>query len=83
MPEEIRIDSDFPMPPERPTWKKHLDRLDVGQSFRVDIKHWASLRNAATNQNRKGNKRYSTKKVKERPTKGQKVREFARVWRVK
>ena len=82
-PDEIRIENDVPMPPDRPTWKKHVDKLNVGQSFRVEIRHWASLRNAATNQNRKGNKRYKTQKVKERPGPGKKVQDFARVWRVK
>lgn len=81
--DEIKIDDNIPPPQPRPQFKKHLDRLEVGQSFRVEIEQWASLRNAAGNANRQTNKQFTVKKVRERPKPREKMKDYARVWRVK
>lgn len=80
---DIKIEKNVPPPKPRPQFRKHLNELDVDDSFKVDIEYWASLRNAAGSLNRMGNKKFTVKKVKERPKRGAKMQEFARVWRIK
>lgn len=81
--DEIKIEKNIPPPPPKPKFKQHLDKLEVGESFRVDIEHWASLRNAAGNANRATNKQFTVQKKKERPKRGERLKEYARVWRIK
>ncbi len=83
---DIVIDDGIPVPKERPNFKSHIDRLEVGQSFRVDPEYWTSLRNAASNMNKRTEKRFVVNKVREpvntvKPdgTEG----EFVRIWRKK
>lgn len=81
---EITIDSGVPVPKERPNFKSHLEKLDAGQSFRVDVEYWTSLRNAASNMNKRTDKHFVVHKVSEpvNPEKpeGRKA-EYVRVWR--
>ena len=81
---EINIDSGVPVPKERPNFKQHLEKLEVGQSFRVDPDYWTSLRNAASNMNKRTDKSFVVHKVEEpvnldKPN-GSKS-QFVRVWR--
>lgn len=83
---DIVIDDGIPVPKERPNFKSHIDKLEVGQSFRVDPEYWTSLRNAASNMNKRTEKRFVVNKVKEpvdasKP--GSKEGEFVRIWRKK
>lgn len=78
---EIKIEQDVPVPKKKVQFKAHLDQLDVGKSFRVPLEHWASLRNAVANQNRRSDRKYTVHKVKERGD-DKKTHEFARVWRI-
>lgn len=80
---EIKIDNNIPPPQERPRFREPIDKLEVGQSFRVEIERWASLRNAAGKATRSTNKKFTVKKVRERPKKNEKMKDYARVWRVK
>ncbi len=77
---EIKIEQDVPIPKPKVQFKAHLDQLEIGQSFRVPLEHWASLRNAVGNQNRRSERTYTVHKVKERGD-DRKLYEFARVWR--
>lgn len=88
---DITIDSGIPVPKERPNFKSHIDKLEVGQSFRVDPEYWTSLRNAASNMNKRTEKRFVVNKVTE-PVDLSKVShagpmtktgEFVRIWRKK
>lgn len=93
----IVIEDDVQQPEVRVNFKQYLDKLKVGQSFRVDAEHKDQLRNAVSNaQRRSPPKKFMVRKVKEpvnsrkvvgsisdgRRTRG-KVEEFARVWRLK
>jgi len=81
---EIHIDDGIPVPKERPNFKQHLEKLDLAQSFRVDIEYWTSLRNAASNMNKRTDKHFVVHKVKEsvNPEKPEgKQAEYVRVWR--
>ncbi len=81
---EINIDNGVPVPKERPNFKQHLEKLEVGQSFRVDPDYWTSIRNAASNMNKRTDKGFVVHKVKEavnldKPDGRQ--AQFVRVWR--
>jgi len=81
---EIRIESGIPIPKERPQFKSHIEKMEIGDSFRVHVEHWTSLRNAASNMNKRTAKKFVVQKVKEpinpdRKT-GEKI-EFVRIWR--
>lgn len=83
---DIVIDSGIPIPKERPLFKSHIDKLEVGESFRVDPEYWTSLRNAASNMNKRTEKRFVVNKVREpvnhaRPD--DTAAEFVRIWRKK
>lgn len=83
---DIVIDDGIPVPKERPNFKEHIDKLDVGQSFRVDSEYWTSLRNAASNMNKRTEKRFVVNKVNEPvdPSKPSgKEGSFVRIWRKK
>jgi hypothetical protein len=83
---DIVIDNGIAIPKERPNFKRHIDKLEVGQSFRVDPEFWTSLRNAASNMNKRTEKQFVVNKVSEPvdPTKPDgKETEFARIWRKK
>lgn len=81
---DIVIDTGIPVPKERPNFKEHIDTLDVGHSFRVDPEYWTSLRNAASNMNKRTEKRFVVNKVSEpidpKKPKGT-LGEFVRIWR--
>lgn len=83
---DIVIDSGIPIPKERPKFKKYIDEMEVGQSFRVGPQHWTSLRNAASNMNKRTEKRFVVNKVKEpidhTITDSNKAL-FVRIWRTK
>lgn len=83
---DIVIEDNIPVPKDRPKFIKHLETLKVGQSFRVDIQYWASLRNSVANLNKRSNKNFVCRKVKEpvnsNKPKGQ-YSEYIRVWRKK
>ena len=83
---DIVIDTGVPIPKERPNFKSYIDKLEVGESFRVDPEYWTSLRNAASNMNKRTEKRFVVNKVKE-PVDTAKpdgiIREFVRIWRKK
>jgi hypothetical protein len=83
---EIVIDKNIPVPKERPNFKSHIDEMEVGDSFRVDSEYWTSLRNAASNMNKRTDKRFVVNKVNEpvdlKKPDG-KQGEFVRIWRKK
>ena len=83
---EIVIDKGIPIPKERPQFKSHIDEMEVGDSFRVDPDYWTSLRNAASNMNKRTDKRFVVNKVKEpvdlKKPDG-KQGDFVRIWRKK
>jgi hypothetical protein len=83
---EIVIDKNIPVPKERPNFKSHIDEMEVGDSFRVDPEYWTSLRNAASNMNKRTDKRFVVNKVNEpvdlKKPDG-KQGEFVRIWRKK
>lgn len=83
---DITIDKGIPVPKERPNFKRHIDTMEVGDSFRVDPEYWTSLRNAASNMNKRTEKRFVVNKVKEpvdlKKPDGKEA-EFARIWRKK
>jgi len=83
---EIVIDKGIPIPKERPQFKSHIDEMEVTDSFRVDPEYWTSLRNAASNMNKRTDKRFVVNKVKEpvdlKKPDG-KEGEFVRIWRKK
>lgn len=83
---DIVIDDGIPIPKERPKFKKYIDDMEVGQSFRVDSQNWTSLRNAASNMNKRTAKRFVVNKVREpidhTITDGNKAW-FVRIWRTK
>lgn len=81
MAERIKIEKDVPVPRPRNKFKEYLDKLEVGESFRVTLDQWPALRNAAGNANKKTNKKFTVKKVQEQPSKGRKKIDYARVWR--
>ncbi len=81
---DIVIDTGIPVPKERPNFKAYIDKLEVGESFRVDPEYWTSLRNAASNMNKRTEKRFVVNKVTEpvdalKPN--SKEGEFVRIWR--
>lgn len=83
---DIVIDSGIPIPKERPKFKKYIDEMEVGQSFRVGPQHWTSLRNAASNMNKRTEKRFVVNKVKEpidHTIDDSKQASFVRIWRTK
>ncbi len=83
---DITIDKGIPVPKERPNFKSYIDKMEVTDSFRVDPEYWTSLRNAASNMNKRTEKRFVVNKVKEPvdPTKPDgKEAEFVRIWRKK
>lgn len=83
-PPKITIDTGIEPPAPRPTFKKFIDKLEVGESFRVPIESWASIRNAAGNANRASNKKFTVQKVSEQIRKGsKKLSDYARIWRTK
>ena len=59
---DITIDNGIPIPKERPNFKSYIDEMEVGQSFRVDQEYWTSLRNAASNMNKRTEKRFVVNK---------------------
>jgi len=83
---DIVIDKGIPIPKERPQFKSHIDEMEVTDSFRVDPEFWTSLRNAASNMNKRTDKRFVVNKVKEpvnlKKPDG-KEGEFVRIWRKK
>lgn len=84
MSERIKIEANIPIPKPRTQYKSWLDKLAVGQTFRVSIENWSALRNAAGNSNKKSNKKFTVRKVSEPVKKGGRTeREYARVWRTK
>lgn len=83
---EIRIDDGIPVPKERPNFKQHLEKLEPGQSFRVDVDYWTSLRNAASNMNKRTDKHFVVHKVHEPINEEKpegKTDDYVRVWRKK
>jgi len=81
---EILIDSGIPIPKERPKFKKFIDEMGVGQSFRVGPEHWTSLRNAASNMNKRTKKQFVVNKVQEpvnREDPDSATDSFVRIWR--
>jgi hypothetical protein len=83
---EIVIDKNIPVPKERPNFKSHIDEMEVGDSFRVDPEYWTSLRNAASNMNKRTDKRFVVNKVTEPVDQKKpdgKEGEFVRIWRKK
>lgn len=79
---EIKVESGIPVPQERPNFLKILKSLNVNDSFRVERNYWSSLRNAASNMNKRSDKHFVVRKVKEPPTpKSKTIEEFIRVWR--
>ncbi len=83
---DIVIDDGIPVPKERPNFKSHIDKLDKGQSFRVDLEYWTSLRNAASNMNKRTEKRFIVNKVMEAVDISKpdgKEGGFVRIWRKK
>lgn len=81
---EIKVDEGIPVPRERPQFKQHLEKLEPGQSFRVDTEHWTSLRNTASNLNKRTDMHFVVRKVEEpvNPDKpGGRKASFIRVWR--
>ena len=83
---DITIDTGVPIPKERPNFKSYIDKMEVTHSFRVDPEYWTSLRNAASNMNKRTEKRFVVNKVKE-PVDLQKpdgnTGDFVRIWRKK
>ncbi len=81
---EIVIEKNIPIPKERPNFKSHIDEMDIGDSFRVETEYWTSLRNAASNMNKRTDKKFVVNKVKE-PVNPKKPKgdqgEFVRIWR--
>ena len=83
---DITIDKGIPVPRERPNFKKHIDVMKVTESFRVDPEYWTSLRNAASNMNKRTEKRFVVNKTNEfvdLEKQSGPTRDYVRIWRKK
>ena len=85
----IVIEDKIPVPKERPNFRQYLQKLTVGQSFRVEIEDASQLRNAVNNMNKrnKDKKHFVVRKVTEKifpkSKRNSQEKEFVRVWRDK
>lgn len=55
---EIVIEKGIPAPEEKISFKPHLDKLKVGESFRVPHRYIKQLRTAVGNANSKSERKY-------------------------